>query len=183
MALSAFASSIKKYAAKNPVSVDLHGCLDLGFRMADQAVREAWPRDPALFGMGTTLVAVVMRNFDFVVGNIGDSRAYLCSADTCRQLTIDHKDGPALTRAITGKGYSWDLFPKAGVNSLASGNGVLLSSDGLILGRAGITKNAKSYFTNEADSLLDVVEEIINEAYRSGSNDNISAMMITATEI
>jgi len=183
--LSAFARSIENFTATNPQTVDLHECLNLGFRMADQEVREAWQNDPALSGMGTTLVALIMRNFDFVIGNIGDSRGYLCASDYCGQVTVDHvaeNGSNILTRAITGEGHTWDLFPTNQTDNLASGYGLLLSSDGLVLSNDEILANARSYFQEEVRSLQDTMENLINSAYQNGSSDNISAMMISATE-
>ncbi len=40
--------------------------------------------------MGTTVVGVLIEDSAVVIGNVGDSRAYLVSGDEIRQLTIDH---------------------------------------------------------------------------------------------
>ena len=40
--------------------------------------------------MGTTLVCVCMDGNRAVVGNVGDSRAYLLRNGTCQQITLDH---------------------------------------------------------------------------------------------
>lgn len=41
-------------------------------------------------GMGTTVVAVLVKGNKAVVANVGDSRAYLISDDRIRQITKDH---------------------------------------------------------------------------------------------
>lgn len=46
--------------------------------------------DPANYGMGTTLVAAILKGRQCFVVNIGDSRAYIISGDSIRQVTRDH---------------------------------------------------------------------------------------------
>lgn len=41
-------------------------------------------------GMGTTIVAAAVDGNKLVIGNVGDSRAYLLEAGHCIQLTVDH---------------------------------------------------------------------------------------------
>lgn len=58
---------------------------------ANTAVHEAAQADPALKGMGTTLVSVLIReNGKATVINVGDSRLYSLSAGQIRQITRDH---------------------------------------------------------------------------------------------
>jgi len=47
-------------------------------------------QEPAYAGMGTTVVAAVVRGDELVVANAGDSRAYLLRRGTLQQLTSDH---------------------------------------------------------------------------------------------
>jgi PPM family protein phosphatase len=49
-------------------------------------------------GMGTTLVAAVIGD-GLTVSNVGDSRAYLCNADTMDQVSEDHSHVAAQVRA------------------------------------------------------------------------------------
>ena len=53
-------------------------------------VREAGLENPELHSMGTTLVCVCLDGSRAVVGNVGDSRAYLLRNGTCQQITLDH---------------------------------------------------------------------------------------------
>ena len=46
--------------------------------------------DPALHGMGTTLVAAVVRGNGAVVANVGDSRCYCLTDGVLRRITVDH---------------------------------------------------------------------------------------------
>lgn len=47
-------------------------------------------QNPAFSGMGTTVVAAAFRGPEVVVGNVGDSRAYLIRDCAIQQLTTDH---------------------------------------------------------------------------------------------
>src|SRR5207244_9096477 len=78
---------------------DQHGGAD--GEVLTQALREAlvsaneevWQEarvNPDLRGMGTTCVSILIRDRLAVVGNVGDSRAYLLRAGRLHQLTEDH---------------------------------------------------------------------------------------------
>jgi len=41
-------------------------------------------------GMGTTVVAAALDGGKLILGNVGDSRAYILQGDKCAQLTVDH---------------------------------------------------------------------------------------------
>jgi len=80
----------------------------------------------------TTLVAAVVREDELWVANVGDSRAYLCSAGAQprRQLTQDHtgSQGHSITQAIgLGDECQVDLYRYA----WAPGDTLVLCSDGL----------------------------------------------------
>lgn len=45
---------------------------------------------PDLQGMGTTVVAVIVRDKTAFIAHAGDSRAYIVSGETIQQITIDH---------------------------------------------------------------------------------------------
>lgn len=53
---------------------------------------------PELAGMGTTVVAAVIRDNILYVANVGDSRLYIHSGDSLRQITEDHSLVEAMIR-------------------------------------------------------------------------------------
>ena len=57
---------------------------------ANEAVFSASKKDPALSGMGTTCVAMVVKGSSVYVAHIGDSRAYRVTRESIFQLTEDH---------------------------------------------------------------------------------------------
>ena len=59
-------------------------------RAANEAVYFAGSRNPALNGMGTTCVAVVVKGSSVYVAHIGDSRVYHVTRERIVQMTEDH---------------------------------------------------------------------------------------------
>jgi serine/threonine protein phosphatase PrpC len=58
--------------------------------LSNREIRQAREQNPALSGMGTTLTALLLRNKQAYIAQIGDSRAYLLRAGKFAQLTNDH---------------------------------------------------------------------------------------------
>jgi len=157
------------------------------FRLANDRVRHM-ATEPGKQGMGTTMVAVLVEGAQFRVANVGDSRAYLVSANGIRQMTDDHsfvaeamKRGQsraeamatpwrdALTRSIgTDEEVEVDVF---GPFPLESDAAFVICSDGL-------------YKTLSDDDLRDLfvqsggprgaAQAMVTAAFDGGSDDNIS---------
>ena len=73
--------------------------LSEAIRTANAAVTSRAASDPALDGMGTTLVAAVPENGSLIVANVGDSRMYLIDDDRIDQITHDHSLVEEMVRA------------------------------------------------------------------------------------
>ena len=143
-------------------------------------------------GMGTTLVAVLIKGKKATVINVGDSRAYGIDADGIHQITKDHSlvqmmvDKGELTpeRAKTYPGKNFitraigtepiiisDLFHR----NLAKGDFILLCSDGL------------SNMMDDQEILFEVVhgvnkqhccQRLLNIAKNRGAPDNVTSVLI-----
>ncbi len=61
-----------------------------GIRLANQAIFEAAASNPSWQGMGTTIVAVLVKERRAGIAHAGDSRLYLLRAGQLRQITGDH---------------------------------------------------------------------------------------------
>ncbi|MFP4974535.1 Stp1/IreP family PP2C-type Ser/Thr phosphatase [Paenibacillus sp. CN-4] len=160
---------------------------------ANDTVHSEAARDEKYHNMGTTVVAVLLKEAEGYIGHIGDSRAYKVKDGMARQLTEDHtlvnelfKNGQisqeeleshprrnVLTRALgTDPETSVDLAPV----SLEPGELLLLCSDGLSsfvsaehIGKvAGIREIT---LEERADRLLQL-------ALLAGGGDNISVAML-----
>src|SRR5579875_3351532 len=125
------------------------GTLEQAFEETNTIVRETAKDNPALDGMGTTLVvARKVAGDQFQIGSVGDSRAYLLSQNRLSLITQDqtwvaevgsrlgltdeaikkHPMRHVLTMAV---GTSDELRMSLRVIEMAKGDQLLLCSDGL----------------------------------------------------
>ena len=86
----AFAEAVEQGYQKNMKPSEMADLVALAATKANAAVYQAARQDPSLSGMGTTLVCLLAQGMDAIVGNIGDSRAYLIDEEGMRQVTHDH---------------------------------------------------------------------------------------------
>lgn len=143
-------------------------------------------------GMGTTLVAALIRGKQMTVVNVGDSRAYSIDRDGVQLLTVDHslvqmmvergELTPELARTYPGKNLitraigtepvvNCDLFHR----KAEGGECLLLCSDGL------------SNLVDEQEILFEVVHgvnkqqccnRLLNIAKNRGAPDNVTCVLI-----
>ena len=144
-------------------------------------------------GMGTTMVAALIRGREVTVVNVGDSRAYVCDRDGIKQLTTDHslvqmmvdrgELTPELARNYPGKNFitraigtepvvDCDLFH----HKVDRGDYMLLCSDGL------------SNMMDAQEILFEVVhgfnkqlccQRLTDIAKNRGGPDNITSILIS----
>jgi protein phosphatase len=162
---------------------------------ANEAVCRAAERDAqpssSRSRMGTTLVAAVLGGPRIVVGNVGDSRAYLLVDGRLRQVTLDHsfvaeqvelglisaqeaRRAPlrnVLTRALgSEEGAMPDLFEV----SWGTGGVFLLCTDGL----HGVVEDRTIEAVLAEDPPDRAVRRLIDAANAAGGPDNISAIVV-----
>ncbi|HKM32640.1 MAG TPA: Stp1/IreP family PP2C-type Ser/Thr phosphatase [Oscillospiraceae bacterium] len=142
-------------------------------------------------GMGTTCVAVIVKEKRAYIINVGDSRVYSISQDDIVQITKDHtmvqmlveqgkitedevKDHPKrnlITRAVGAEPevipdyYEWDI---------TDSESLLLCSDGLF----GFCDNSDILEAVNQMNASDAVDEMISIAKQRGGGDNISIVLI-----
>ncbi len=143
-------------------------------------------------GMGTTATVLVLMRGRYLIGQVGDSRAYLLRDGSFTQLTKDHSyvqeqvDAGLLTpeqarvhpysNVITRcVGASVDVTPDIYFGTLKSGDIVLLASDGL----TGMLEDEQlgKILQSEGDPQT-WVDKMVNEANRRGGLDNITAIVV-----
>jgi protein phosphatase len=143
-------------------------------------------------GMGTTVTALTLFETRFLIGQVGDSRAYLLRDNKLSQLTKDHSyvqeqvDAGYLTpeqarthpysNVITRcVGANSDVMPDIYVGTVKTRDVFLLASDGL-------TGMLEDYQLAELLSPERMPEEevdsLIAEANRHGGLDNITAVIV-----
>ncbi len=162
---------------------------------ANRAVRDLSASDPRFSNMGTTLVCACIDGTRAVIGNVGDSRAYLIREGVCVQITHDHslieeqlQNGlltqemaansslqSVITRAI---GMAETVEPDLFAANLLAEDMLLLASDGLTryLNPAEIASIAS------VDMELPVIcKQFVECAKQRGGADNITCIVLRAT--
>jgi len=143
-------------------------------------------------GMGTTVTALVLFGTRFLIGQVGDSRAYLMRDGRLIQLTKDHsyvqeqvdagyltpeqaRSHPysnVITRCV---GANSEVIPDIYVGAVKARDLFLLASDGL----TGMVDDQGLTALLAADASPDAkVDELIADANRHGGLDNITAIIV-----
>ena len=162
------------------------------FQYANQKLIEKAGESPAYTGMGTTLVAVTVKEDGTVYAvNVGDSRLYKVGSGI-EQITEDHSlveemvrmgeiskeearnhpEKNIITRAI---GVSETVEPDYFDTKLEKGECLLLCSDGL----SNMLEDAQiKEILDRRTDLRSGAEELVREANRNGGKDNIAVVLI-----
>jgi protein phosphatase len=161
---------------------------------ANRRVLEAAHADPALEGMGTTLVAALDLDTELAIASVGDSRAYVMDVHGLKVITDDqtwvnevgrplgldedslkhHPMRHVLTMAI---GASSPLAINHYRVPLATGTLVLICSDGLH-GVLEPPELERILARGKASSLEDNCRELIQAAKDAGGPDNVTAVLM-----
>jgi PPM family protein phosphatase len=161
-------------------------------RAANDAIFERTLSEHDKRGMGTTVTVVVLLPNRYLIGQVGDSRAYLFREGKFHQLTKDHSyvqeqvDAGLLTpdqarihpysNVITRcVGAGIDVVPDIYFGSLEQGDILLLASDGL----TGMLEDEELTTILSSDGGPQAwVDRMVTEANRRGGLDNITAIVI-----
>jgi serine/threonine protein phosphatase PrpC len=138
--------------------------------------------DPARFGMGTTLTAMLWSGDTAALVHIGDSRAFRLRDGQLRQITEDHILGnlvsnagplaPVLSRYLDGRP---DRSPDLGLRELRTRDRYLICSDGL--SPVVSTEEIGAVLAAAADP-AEAVRQLVALAEEAGGPDNVSVIVI-----
>jgi protein phosphatase len=172
-------------------SQDLEQLLERAVKLANYTVFDQSRQLEDFRGMGTTLVAALIRNRQAIVVNVGDSRAYQVDTQDIHQITTDHslvqvmlergELTPDQARRFPGKNY---ITRAIGTESMVEcdiyhvdvqqGDCLLLCSDGL------------SNIIDEQEMLFEVVhgadkanccQQLLEIAQSRGAPDNVTCVL------
>jgi serine/threonine protein phosphatase PrpC len=161
-------------------------------RSANDAIFERTLSEQDKRGMGTTVTVLALLPDRYLIGQVGDSRAYLFRDGQFHQLTKDHSyvqeqvDAGLLTpdqarvhpysNVITRcVGAGMDVVPDIYFGSLEKGDVLLLASDGL----TGMLEDEELTDIVSSDGGPQAwVDQMVAEANRRGGLDNITAIII-----
>lgn len=167
--------------------------LSEAIKQANHRIFSAGRKDPALSGMGTTVVALLAMPDAVSIGFVGDSRVYLHQKGTIQQLTDDHslvnqyvKKGlippeaaethpqkHVLSRALgTAPEVEVEIFSRVP----APGDLYLLCSDGL---SNKLSASELNRIILEEQGGLDAIgTRMVQRAKEKGGEDNISIVLV-----
>jgi protein phosphatase len=143
-------------------------------------------------GMGTTATAMVVVGDKYLIGQVGDSRAYVLRDGALLQLTKDHsyvqeqvdagylspeeaRTHPysnVITRCV---GANVDVSPDVYSGTLHVGDVYLLASDGLT---GMIEDDDLMEMMRKLRDPQQLADELVNEANRRGGLDNVTVIVV-----
>lgn len=192
MAAEVFVSEVCKNRKSDMDWTQLGHLLRAATKEANFRVYDHGQQHEECAGMGTTLVAALIKGKEAAIVNVGDSRAYLIRENSIRKLTVDHslvemmvRSGeltPEEAKTYPGKNYitraigtetaaEIDLFHV----DMESGDYLLLCSDGL------------SNLMDDQEILFEVVhgenkaqccEALLEIAKDRGAPDNVTCVLV-----
>ena len=165
-------------------------------RLANSTIHEASQQQASRAGMGSTIVAALMRGNSLSIANVGDSRIYLIRQASIQQLTQDHSlvmeqfRRGYITREQAARSEMQNIILRAlgseekvepDIEDL-----VVLADDILLMTSDGLTKYLRDEEILEtvtsASSLEGACNALIQKARTRGGDDNITCLLLRAAE-
>lgn len=192
LAVEVFAEEIRRSWVKNMDDDRVDQMMRSAVKLANFTVFDQAAQIEEFSGMGTTLVAVLLRGKKATLVNVGDSRAYGINRNGIRQITKDHSlvqlmvDRGDLTPEVA-KSYPGKNFITRAIGTetmvmcdiyhweVSKGDYILLCSDGL------------SNLMDDQEILFEVVhgvnkqhccKRLLNIAKNRGAPDNVTSVLI-----
>jgi len=166
------------------------------FEVANQRIGQRAARDPDLFGMGTTAVALLIEaDGSACVAHVGDSRAYRLREGQLERLTDDHswvfqavRDGslsaedaarhPQRNALLRSLGNEEQVEVDLRRIDIAPGDRLLLCSDGLW----GELDESSIAAELAAAGPAPCARRLVELANRAGGSDNVSVQVVVVGE-
>lgn len=165
--------------------------LDSAIAAANIEVYDMAYSRPDLKGMGTTVVAVVVRNNVAYIAHAGDSRAYLVNKNGVEQITVDHSlvqnlvDRGEITKEEAEHHPNKNVITRAlGVDKridvdfsevdMYENETLILCTDGL----SNCVNNSELAEDIKDGQYYAFADRLVKRANRNGGNDNITVVAI-----
>ena len=192
LAIDVFVQEVKRSWRSSLTQEKIDSVLINAVKLANFTVFDQAQQFMEFDGMGTTLVAVLIKGKRATIINVGDSRAYGINSEGIQQLSVDHSLvqmmvdrgdlTPEVAKNYPGKNYitraigtdpivTSDVFHQ----NVAKGDYLLLCSDGL------------SNMMDDQEILFEVVhgvnkqhccQRLLNIAQNRGAPDNVTSVLI-----
>lgn len=166
-------------------------------REANAAIYQRTLNEQEKRGMGTTATVMVVCGSRYVIGQVGDSRAYVLRDERLVQITKDHSyvqeqvDAGYLTpeqarthpysNVITRcVGANADVVPDVYLGAIRAGDTFLLASDGL----TGMLEDPELHAVlSSGRPPAELVDVLIADANRRGGLDNITVIVVRVDSV
>ncbi len=160
---------------------------------ANDAIVAAGKYQPEGRRMGTTALMAVQLDEQVVVGNLGDSRAYLIRGDEVKQLTVDHSIAQALvtTGAMTQEEAETSFYQNVlhkflGCTNMNEGPDLhpftTQAGDRLLLATDGLTNHIEDedlrLGAREYPQVQAWADHLVKMALDRGTKDNVTCVVI-----
>jgi len=176
-------------------SDDIMASLRRAYRVANAEIHATAASDPARRGMGTTLVAAVLKGAWLFVANVGDSRAYLVRQGRIRQITRDHSwvaeqiEAGVITREQARQHAHRNIITRAlgsrpdvevdvFTMKVQAGDVIVLCSDGL----SNELEDEEIGHIVAKNDPQKAADKLISLANQRGGNDNVTAIVVKVTK-
>lgn len=192
MAVDTIAKAFSKSYREDADENSIRSMLLTALNAANTYIYEAAKEDEELSGMGTTVVAVVVKEDTAYIAHVGDSRAYLIRNDSIEQETKDH----SMVQLLVERGELTEeeamTHPKKNYITRAVGveeeldvdyNEIpLLDTDTILLCTDGLTNCVSK------EEILSIIQEqgalaspdvLVERAIEHGGSDNITVVVIS----
>ncbi len=188
--------SIINYLNEKKYQIPLNALSD-SIIYANKVILDYASQHPELKGMGSTCVALLIKNDYCYYAHVGDSRIYVYSDGNLRQLTKDHSFVQSLVDAGAITEIEAESHPRK--NEITNALGlermqppslcdepyvphkddiILLCSDGL----SGMVRNDQiKEVLRSNSSLYDKSKELVEQANHAGGNDNVTVQIVKFT--
>ena len=190
----AIAALFREYYA-DP-STNVVESLRRAYKVANAEIHAMASSDPTKEGMGTTLVAAVLKGDRLFVANVGDSRAYHVHQGRIHQITRDHSwvaeqveagvitkeearqhaHRNVITRALGNRpNVEVDIFTE----KIQTGDAIVLCSDGL----SNELEDEEIGRIVAGNDPQKAANELVSLANQRGGDDNITAIVVKVTKV
>ncbi len=195
IASSLVADAVTDYVVKSyspqMAALSIENLLKTAVASANLEVFKKASNDENLKGMGTTVVAALVRNDAAYIAHVGDSRAYIIENDEMRQITRDHS---VIQDLIEGGHITPDEaknHPEKNIITRAVGTreNVIVDfveeniGDGILLlctdGVTNTLTNNDIRLVLKKSNLEDAAEKLLQTANEKISNDNVTVTLVS----
>jgi PPM family protein phosphatase len=170
--------------------------LATAIQMANRTIYEAGNGQAGRAGMGSTIVAALVRGHSLAIGHVGDSRIYLVRQGAIQQLTQDHSLVMEQVRMgyITPEQAEKSELQNVILRALGAATDVeadveelvVLPGDTLLMTSDGLTRHVRDQeilaIVSAGCGLKDTCSKLIQAAKERGGDDNITCLLLRIVE-